>query len=281
MTEEFETVQEIVNFLEEEYNITVISIRDYGSRAWNLDSEKSDMDAGMVFRQKPMHYIQLGKHRENIDRTFKLEGEDFEVIGWNINRFAELLNKSNPSMIEWLNSDITYYEEYIAQTGGRIKKVEPAESFFEEIREHANKNFKPIALFYHYRSMAKSNYSKYIENENDLSIKRHLYILRGLTYARYVEKTHLMPPLDYVAFYEKQLPELVGENEFMPQRIYQRLGEFIAMKKQGEGNKEYRDEQLWDWMENELNHKLDKEEHDVRGIEKQKINELINKVIPR
>jgi len=84
----FDTIQDMVNYLEEEYEITVLSIRDYGSRSWNLDSETSDMDAGMVFRQ-PHKYMTLGGYRQNIDRKFMLDGEEFELIGWNIKRFCE------------------------------------------------------------------------------------------------------------------------------------------------------------------------------------------------
>jgi len=286
---EFNDIEEMVNYLENEYEIKILSIRDYGSRSWNLDSETSDMDAGMVFRQEPIDYVTLGGYTENIDRKFYLDGEEFELIGWNIKRFAELLNKSNPSMIEWLNSGIHYYTKSRHFIKG--EKIEhPSEEqlshpamltqtpFTEplaQIREHANEEFKPISLFYHYRSMAKDNYQKYIINRNDLSIKRHLYILRGLTYARYVE----MPPLDYTEFYNNELKEL-KENGTIPDMVYRYIGRFIEDKKNGDGDKTLTDQELHDWISEELEHKLDNEEHDIRGIDREKVNNLLQRMIP-
>jgi len=127
--------------------------------------------------------------------------------------------------------------------------------------------------------MAKDNYQKYIVNRNDLSIKRHLYILRGLTYARYVEKTHSMPPLDYTEFYRNQLKEMNEEGR-IPDMVYTYIGEFIRAKKNGEGSREIGDEELWDWISDELDDHLDNEEHDVRGIDKEKVNQLIRSVVP-
>jgi len=261
---EFDNIEELVNYLEQEYSINVLSLRDYGSRAWNLDSETSDMDAGMVFTQEPLDYIQLGGYTQNIDRKFYLNGEEFELIGWNIKRFAELLNNSNPSMIEWLNSGITYYER-----GDAL--------YLDSIREHANQEFKPIALWGHYREMGKANFNKYIENGNDIRIKRHLYILRGLLYARYVLETHSRPVLDFPKFCDEHLDQLD-----VPQFVQQYTKEFIRKKKNGEGSTQIADEELWDWMREEISRgeDINHSEHDVRGINREKVNNLIKAVIP-
>jgi len=285
----FDSVQQMVNYLEDEYEITVLSIRDYGSNAWKLDSETSDMDAGMVFTQDTMDYIILGGYTQNIDRKFMLDGEEFELIGWNIKRFAELLNKSNPSMIEWLNSDIEYYRKgnYAILDGEKIAvsdvdnsnpnmHVPEAQPNFEEIQEHANQEFKPIALWGHYRQMGKANYQKYVDNRNDLSIKRHLYILRGLTYSKYVLETHRRPPLDFQKFVDEELHQLN-----IPDFVETYLKEFIERKTSGDGDKEIADQELWDWMTEEIQRgeEINHSEHDVRGIKRRKLNNLIKQVV--
>jgi len=274
---EFNDIQEMIHYLEDEYEITILSIRDYGSRAWNLDSETSDMDAGMVFRQRPLAYMQLGGYTQNIDRKFLIDGEEFELIGWNIKRFAELLNKSNPSMIEWLNSPICYYESYIKQGSTRITKLENSESLFNDLREHANQEFKPIALWGHYREMGKANFNKYIENRNDLRVKRHLYILRGLLYARYVLETHRRPLLDFPKFCDEHLDSLD-----IPEHVKKYTEEFIRKKKNGDGSTEIADEELWDWMRNEIDkgEDINHSEHDTRGISRDKINEWMRRMTP-
>lgn len=271
--EQFDDIEELVKYLEKEYGITVLAIRDYGSRAWNLDSETSDMDAGMVFRQEPLDYVRLGGYTQNIDRKFLLDGEDFELIGWNIDRFAELLNGSNPSMIEWLNSGIRYYSTR-AFLGARVKADEDMDTLLSNLRSHANENFKPIALWGHYRDMGKANYQKYIDNRNDLSVKRHLYILRGLLYARYVLETHRRPVLDFPEFVDEELDDLD-----VPDLVKMYTYEFIQMKKEGKGDENIADEELWDWMSDELDREIDHEEHNVRGIDRDKINDFIEKTV--
>jgi len=274
---QFDDIQSMVNYLEDEYEITIMSIRDYGSRAWNLDSETSDMDAGMVFRQRPHKYMTLGGYRQNIDRKFMLDGEEFELIGWNIKRFCELLNGSNPSMIEWLNSPICYYESYVKKGSSRITKLEDSESLFNDLKEHANQEFKPVALWGHYREMGKANYNKYIVNRNDLRVKRHLYILRGLLYSRYVLDTHRRPLLDFPEFCDEHLDDMD-----IPQFVKQYTREFIRKKKNGEGSVEIGDQELWDWMQEEIDRgsDIDHQEHDVRGISREKLNDWMRRMTP-
>jgi len=266
-SESFDNTEKLVQYLEKYYGITVLSMRDYGSHAWNLDSESSDKDAGMVFRQEPLDYVKQGCYIQNVDRSFVVDGEEFEVMGWNIDRYGSLLADSNPSAIEFLNSGITYYE--LLATG---KGQYSVEKVFEEMRSHVNESFKPIALWGHYRDMAKANFRKYIENRNDLTVKRHLYILRGLLYSKYVVETHEAPSLDFVEFCEENLHDLA------PEMVAEYTEEFIRLKKNGEGSREIADEELWDWMRQEVNSEIDHSEHDVRGVETEKVNLFIEKV---
>lgn len=281
-------IRAALNEIEQEKNVTILSAKDFGSTAWNLDSEESDRDIAFIFIQNPEEYFKLGTYTENIDRDIEIDGQEHTFMGWNIKRFIELLDNSNPTTIEFLNSPITYYElstdyldirfEDVEEEETRQKMLETLNWFpVETLRDHANKNFKPISLFYHYRSMAKDNFEKYIENRNDITVKRHLYILRGLCYARYVEETHEMPPLDFPEFFENELDNIKGG--FMPDWIYRQLGEFIRLKKQGKGSRQHGDEELWDWMRQELDNKLDHEKHNIRGTDTETLNKIMEEMI--
>lgn len=263
-----EKIEEKLQDIEKDYEVEIIAARDFGSTAWNLDSEKSDRDVSFIFLQPKLEYIQNGKYRESIDIDVELNGKEHTFMGWNIKRFAELLTKSNPTVIEFLNSPVRYREN------NQIGEV------LENLKEHSSQNFKPIALFYHYRSMAKSNYRRYLENKKDETIKRNLYVIRGLLYSNYIKNTHKLPPLDFWDFiskedYRKNLRE-VGITE----EILDKAQEYAEMKRSGKGRKEIGNPHR-DWIEKELEEELDKKKHDVRGIDQKLVNNAIEQVFDR
>lgn len=137
-----------VDAFEEEYGVQGLLMRDFGSRAYNLASATSDHDAILVFRQDPSNWVKVGCSTEHFQRQW----EDIDIQGWSLKKFASLIADSNPTAMEFLNSPITYYV-YDSQM----------ETVFDELRDYANRNFNPIGLYYHYRSLAQQNYSKYVQ----------------------------------------------------------------------------------------------------------------------
>lgn len=241
--------------LEAELGATVLAARDLGSRAWNLHGPDSDRDVAVVFKQPAADYVRLGAYRENVDR--EIGGDTFS--GWNVTRFADLLTGSNPTVLEFLNSDVRY------RNGGRA---------WTSLREYANRRFKPIALMGHYRSLAKRNYEKYVVDGSDPSVKRHLYVIRALLYRRWVETTHEMPPLDFVAFLDEHVCTVSLELAPGGEDALERARQYAAMKKRGQGDVELGNP-LREWIEAELERGLDPTEHDVRGIETERVNRFL------
>lgn len=202
-----------------------------------------------------MDYIRLGTHRQSIDR----EIQDNTFMGWNLTRFAELLVKSNPSVIEFLNSDLVYRE---------------CSEQWDQLRDYANQQFKPIAMMGHYHSLAKADYNKYIASGNDPTVKRHLYVLRALLYKQWVAETHQVPPLDFVAFLDDHTREVAFEQGHGELDVTGTAREYVRKKKQGRGDKEIGNP-LQDWIETELDHGLNPEAHDVWGIETERVNAFV------
>lgn len=235
--------------------------RDFGSRAWNLDSKWSDHDIAFVFRQDPIEYAQVSEYQQSIDRDSEHEGVKHTFMGWNLKRFMNLLHKSNPSTIEFLNSDVNYIY---------------GDSHWQELTEYVNQHFKPIAMMGHYHSMAKSNYEKYLKPEKDPSLKRNLYVVRALLYKKWIAETHQVPPLDFIDFLENHLREITYEHESGEKLITRTAEGWAQMKKEGRGNEEIGNP-LQEWIEEELEKGPDPEGHDVRGIEKEVVNRHIRK----
>ncbi len=131
--------------IENEYDVTVVIAVAHGSHAWGLNNEDSDYDIKVVYVPKHLHqYAQLGSHRETITRDF---GE-FEVEAWDIQKFGELLYKSNDQALDVLRSPVTYR--------CLIDR--------EDLREFIESDYNAIQLYHTYRSIAKNNYRKYLSH---------------------------------------------------------------------------------------------------------------------
>lgn len=321
MTEEkaYPEIEEHLQKIEEEYDVEILTARDFGSKAWNLDSENSDHDVGFIFKQNPLEHVK-GTSRQNIDRHFEFKGRKHTFMGWSVARFFEMVKDSNPTTIEFLNSSLVYRE--IAD--------EKLRQSFEKFTGHVNSEFNPIGIFYHYRSMAEKNYQKYIqkrlvntslkdsfpvieeredeylinvsdeeifanqerlvvtkssvqgkegtwhENTQDRSVKRHVYVLRAILYARYVSETHRMPPLNFPEFLEQGAEELKSKQS-LPEKMLEQTKELAELKKKGEGELE-KGNPLKEEIEKELSFELDNPQHNVRGVETEKADRLIEEI---
>lgn len=135
----------------------ILAARDYGSRARGLDGPNSDYDVMFVFAQPPAEYA-IGRDTNTYSKTISADDSlidtEIELHGWNLKKFlgGDGLNGSNPTAMEFVLSDETYVDPPL-----------DAELHFNELCNHARDNFKPYALINHYRSMAASNYGKYVE----------------------------------------------------------------------------------------------------------------------
>lgn len=172
------TIERICRELEDEGEMKILFAVENGSRAWGLNSSDSDFDVRFVF-VRPLHeYINLRRRKDVITRTFN--NDKIDMVGFDIFKFLTLLSKSNPTCIEWLMSDIVYYGE------------QPT-----ELINWAKNNFNPTSLYWHYNSMGKNNYKKYIQSNNDVNCKRYIYSVRGILNARFIKMFNKLPYMDF------------------------------------------------------------------------------------
>lgn len=227
-----DTIKEELQQFEEEYDITIIAARDTGSRAWNLESEDSDYDVSFIYIQDNYKYIAPTGYKQNIDRESRTE-HDIEYNSWNLDRYMSLLKGSNPSAIEFLQSDLKYYEPY--------------SEHMEALEDHAEENFKPLALMKHHHNLAKSQFERYIKDGKDHTIKRHLYAIRSLLYRQYIKETKQLPSLDFEEFLEKQ------DMHIGSWRAYKReINNFIGKKQNGAGSNTVRTRKLAEKISRDL-----------------------------
>ena len=177
---EYEIKRKLMLIAKEE-NIEILFAIENGSRAWGMESKDSDYDVRFVYRNALVDYIKLRPKKNYIGGNWKNKGIEIDYQGFDIFKFAQLLIKSNPNMVEWCNSPIVYY--------GTVNPV-----MGKWIRE----NYNPIALYNGYRSLAHNNYMKYIASEKQVTYKKYLYVMRGIYNALHIAIKKELPPMRLV-----------------------------------------------------------------------------------
>ncbi len=234
-----ELINEKLDEIAFQKRINILFAIESGSRAWGMESSDSDYDVRFVYYYPIREYLRLNSPDDLIQKSYdkegipmKQEGCFIDIEGKDIFRYMELIKKSNPTCIEWAINEELYLGE------------QP-----ELLKLWIRDNFNPKALYWHYKSMAKANYRKYIENGNDITHKRYLYVLRGLINARFVTQRGFIPPLRF----EKTITRTE-----IPYQVYKRTFEIIEIKKSGnEKDQIERIPELDFFIEQELDRKDD------------------------
>ena len=161
-------------------------------------------------------YLSINKPKDVIEtyldeeyHNCKAEEALIDMVGFDIKKYVELLSKSNPTSIEWLMSDIIYYG-----------------SNDLPIKQYILDNFNPKTLIYHYVSLCKKHYTRYISENKKVTYKMYLYMMRGLLNALFVYRKRIIPPLDFTKMIELQ-------KEDIPVEVYNKVKEIIEIKSSG------------------------------------------------
>ena len=210
--------------IEKENKVRIIFAVESGSRAWGISSKDSDNDVRFVFVRTKDEYLALDKKPDVIDIDKHLPERDY--VGFDIYKFLQYLRNSNPSVIEWLFSPIVYINEF---------------QKFDEMQKEISNNFNPKALFYHYKSMSKSNYVKYLQSGNLVTYKKYLYAMRGLLNAMWVLKHNTIPPIIFPDTINEINPitkkgdflNISEVKEIVPNWVLKKVSDIIYLKKQG------------------------------------------------
>jgi len=106
-----EIITDALKQIEKDHDVHILFAVESGSRAWGMHSKNSDYDVRFVYVRPTDGYLLLhGAGRDVIERTY--EEHDLDMVGFDIYKFLRLLESSNPSCIEWLNSPIKYIDNY-------------------------------------------------------------------------------------------------------------------------------------------------------------------------
>jgi len=164
--------------LEQAEQVRVLYAVESGSRAWGFPSRDSDYDVRFIYVHPPDWYlsVDLESRRDVIERPMV---DSFDFAGWDIRKALKLFAKSNPPLLEWLDSSIVYLDQI---------------DFAARLRTLRAAFFSPPACAYHYLHMAQGNYRTYLRGPT-VWLKKYFYVLRPLLAVRWIEQGRGVVPM--------------------------------------------------------------------------------------
>ncbi len=176
--------------IESEDGVRIVFACESGSRAWGFASTDSDYDVRFIYVRPRDWYlsIDMERRRDVIERPVDAV---WDINGWDLRKALGLLRKSNPPLLEWLDSPIVYRER------GPVAA---------QLRELAATYYSPRACHFHYLQMAKGNFREYLKGET-VWRKKYFYLLRPLLACRYIERGLGQVPMEFDVLVERTLDE--------------------------------------------------------------------------
>jgi hypothetical protein len=187
MSDVKQQVLEELRKIEKEENVQILYACESGSRAWGFPFKDSDYDVRFLYVRPVDWYLSIFEKRDVIERPIS---DMLDVNGWDLRKALNLFRKSNPPLLEWLQSPIVYMENH---------------AIAEQIRRISPSTFSPKSCVYHYLNMAKGNYREYLQGEQ-VKIKKYFYVLRPILACEWIEKHNTMPPVEFDRLVDAVVP---------------------------------------------------------------------------
>ncbi|WP_068614695.1 nucleotidyltransferase domain-containing protein [Paenibacillus tuaregi] len=207
MTDIKQQILEELQRIEQEEQVRILYACESGSRAWGFPSKDSDYDVRFIYIRPVSWYLSIFEKRDVIERPIS---DMLDINGWDLKKALQLFRKSNPPLLEWLQSPIVYTENHTVA---------------EQIRRLSAYTFSPKSCVYHYLHMAKGNYRDYLQGDQ-VKIKKYFYVLRPILACEWIEKHGTMPPMEF----DRLVDDLVVEGT----QLRRVIGELLARKKAGD-----------------------------------------------
>jgi len=171
-------IDDVLAQIEREEQVRICLAVESGSRAWGFPSTDSDYDVRFIYVHTPEWYLSIEDGRDVIERP--LIGL-VDASGWDLRKALRLFRKSNPPLIEWLQSPFVYLERFEVAA---------------ELRQRLPRFFSPEAGYYHYLHMARGNFREYLRGDS-VWRKKYLYVLRPLLAMRWIESGRGAVPIEF------------------------------------------------------------------------------------
>lgn len=163
--------------LEKQHDIKILMAVNYGSRCFGYASEGSDWDVRFIYVHRPEWYFSIAKTEDVIE--LMLEEEHLDVEGYDLKKALTLLAKTNPIESDWLHAN----DHYILD-----------EDFLQAMLSFESQCYNSHHAMYHFYSISVKHNQRYLEQE--VTLKRFIYYMRGLLSCCWVERHGCHPPVN-------------------------------------------------------------------------------------
>jgi uncharacterized protein len=164
--------------IEQQEGVRILYACESGSRAWGFPSADSDYDVRFIYAHPAEWYLSIQDRRDVIERPME---DLIDESGWDVRKALNLLRKSNPPLLEWIQSPIVYRDD--AQFLDALKALMPV-------------YYSPRQCMYHYLHMAQGNIREYLKGEQ-VWVKKYFYVLRPLLGCRWIEAGLGVVPMEF------------------------------------------------------------------------------------
>lgn len=205
-----EEIKKEISRLEDRHEIKILLAVESGSRAWGFASVDSDWDVRYVYVHELDWYLKIDEQKDSQEEILP---NDLDLSGWELKKALRLFRKSNPPMLEWLQSPIVYKEEF---------------STAENLRGLSERYFNPKSCMYHYLSMAKNNFREFLQKDLVKS-KKYFYVLRPVLGCDWIKNKHSFPPMEFQDLVDSQITD---------EKLKTEIAELLKRKMSGEELKE-------------------------------------------
>ncbi|OSN11569.1 nucleotidyltransferase [Lonsdalea iberica] len=164
--------------VEREFDVRILYACESGSRGWGFASPDSDYDVRFIYVHPPEWYLRVEPQRDVIERPLTAE---LDVCGWELRKALALLNRGNPTMIEWLDSPVAYRQDDMAT---------------DRLRQLIPDCFSALKASHHYLSIARKNFRTYLLGER-VRLKKYFYVLRSLLAVQWIAEGKGAPPMQF------------------------------------------------------------------------------------
>jgi uncharacterized protein len=160
-----------LNYVARSETVRILYAIESGSRAWGFPSKDSDYDVRFIYIHPTDWYLSIDTaiRRDVIEIPIT---DQIDLSGWDIRKALRLFAKSNPPLLEWLASQIIYYDLPI---------------FSNTLRGLLPNYYASRKCLHHYLHMAQGNYREYIRGDV-VWLKKYFYILRPILAIRWIEQ---------------------------------------------------------------------------------------------
>ncbi|MGO4496715.1 nucleotidyltransferase domain-containing protein [Paenibacillus sp. 2RAB27] len=187
MLDVHQQILEELKRIEKDESVRILYACESGSRAWGFPSKDSDYDVRFIYIRHVEWYLSIYEKRDVIERPIS---DMLDINGWDLRKALNLFRKSNPPLLEWLQSPIPYMENF---------------TIAEQIRGISPLTFSPKSCMHHYLHMAKGNYREYLQGDH-VKIKKYFYVLRPILACEWIERNNTMPPIEFQELVDSLVP---------------------------------------------------------------------------